>query len=360
MNWSKSQSIQEAVAAAVAHPHPISFRGTLYGASLGQRLCSAWRRSGWVFSPNVLLIHGPEGCGKSLLAAHLVGEVLAADQSLVASLSHPDLVFCSAQYEINSFTEKKPGMPQILVDEIREIDRFLSLGPGLSRHRVIVIDHAEYLNLNAANALLKLLEGCSADTLVIFTTSNLRRLPMTLLSRCAKWRQPLLSRDDFFAALRQRMAATVGDMDSAAVGGGVVGAAEGRALDLYKVSDANLRLAVNLLNSGIWQRALDGDSLMAVTIELAEAIVAAASDPGVEMRLMQNLSGLLLHLWHKSTLLENGEDGGDGVERGGGQGQGAAIAAYLKWRRLLMEGGLDPSHNAVAAASALLAGLGCR
>ena len=114
------------------------------------------------------LLVGPEGVGKATFAyraaRRLLGArpepdygVLGADPDdpvfrQVAGRAHPDLLVLEL--------ESADGKPRksIPVDEARALPEFFSKSPGRAAHRVAIIDAADDLNVNAANAVLKTLE----------------------------------------------------------------------------------------------------------------------------------------------------------------------------------------------------------
>lgn len=137
--------------------------------------------------PHALLLHGPAGVGKRQLAQHLARRLLclqplqaeACGQCRSCQLSvpggaHPDWILLAP-------AEDKTA---ILVDQIRELCSQLSLSAGFSGRRVGVIEAADSMNVNAANALLKTLEEPGADVHIILVADRLGRLPATIRSRC--------------------------------------------------------------------------------------------------------------------------------------------------------------------------------
>ena len=112
------------------------------------------------------LIVGPEGVGKATLAYHFARMVLAEAgerQSIdrehpvfrkVAALSHPNLLVIR-----RAWNEKSKRYAQMIgVDEVRRLRAFLGTTAGEGSWRVVIVDRADELNQNAANALLKALE----------------------------------------------------------------------------------------------------------------------------------------------------------------------------------------------------------
>ncbi|MDC0661888.1 DNA polymerase III subunit delta' C-terminal domain-containing protein [Marinobacter sp. SS21] len=164
-------------------------------------LADAWRlvegsmRAGRL--THALLIGGDRGVGKQVLAeslAHLlVCEQVAAAVNvgdnggemglapcgqckqceLVAAESHPD---------IRRYAPEKSRL--IKVDQIRALSVFAVSSPQVARRKVILVDRADQLNLNAANALLKTLEEPSDDVVLLLLQESGRPILPTLRSRC--------------------------------------------------------------------------------------------------------------------------------------------------------------------------------
>jgi DNA polymerase-3 subunit delta' len=136
------------------------------------------------------LLHGASGIGKSLLAQHMATAYLCEANrqpgaaqtacgechgcSMVEAHSHPDL------FQIKLAEKKR----DISVQQARDLLDFLSLSGAESHRRVAVIDDAETLNRQAANALLKGVEEPGSGLLLILACSDMQRLPATLRSRC--------------------------------------------------------------------------------------------------------------------------------------------------------------------------------
>ena len=134
------------------------------------------------------LLHGPPGLGKAQLADWLAKRILCLTPKrgqpcgrcrsceLLAAGTHPDLFF-------GQIPEDKT---QITVDVIRELSAGLQLTPSIGPHRVGLIQPAEAMNRNAANALLKTLEEPAARAWLILVTDRPDLLPATVRSRCQK------------------------------------------------------------------------------------------------------------------------------------------------------------------------------
>ena len=155
---------------------------TLATAARSGRLHHAW------------LITGPVGVGKATLAWRFARKLLAGpipDDSLalpagdpifrrVAAGSHADLLAIGR--EVNPKTGALRG--EITVDSVRRVRGFLRLTPAEAGWRVVLVDGADVMNRNAANALLKSLEEPPPRALLLLTCAAPGRLPPTIRSRC--------------------------------------------------------------------------------------------------------------------------------------------------------------------------------
>ena len=74
----------------------------------------------------------------------------------------------------------------ISIAQIKELQQAAGLQPYEGKHRVFIIDGAEYLNEESANCLLKTLEEPPAGVLIILLTTSDVRLPLTVISRCQR------------------------------------------------------------------------------------------------------------------------------------------------------------------------------
>lgn len=73
---------------------------------------------------------------------------------------------------------------EIIIDQIRELRRYLGLSSHGGRYKIAIIEEAESMNQEAANALLKTLEEPKGKAVIILIADTLSSLPKTIISRC--------------------------------------------------------------------------------------------------------------------------------------------------------------------------------
>lgn len=98
----------------------------------------------------------------------------------VASGGHPDLLVVERGVD----PKRKKLRGEIVVDDTRKVAGFLRLTPAEGQWRVVILDDADLMNRNAANALLKILEEPPQRALLLLVSDNPGRLLPTIRSRC--------------------------------------------------------------------------------------------------------------------------------------------------------------------------------
>jgi DNA polymerase-3 subunit delta' len=196
----------DGIAEPAENPH-------LHGHGEAADLLAAAYRTGKL--PHALLLSGPAGIGKATLAFRLANHLLKYPQErhAPATLQAPDpasalfrQVAQGAHPGVLHLTrppnDKGNGFRTVLtVEEVRRINRFLSMTSHDGAWRVVIVDPADDMNTNAANALLKNLEEPPSRVLFILITHSPGALLPTIRSRCQLVRLSPLAPDELVAAL---------------------------------------------------------------------------------------------------------------------------------------------------------------
>src|SRR6185437_13834424 len=118
---------------------------------------------------------------------------------MVASGAHPDLLVVA-----RAWNEKRKRLrSEIVVDDTRAIAAFLHLTPSQGAWRVVIVDGADDMNRNAANALLKVLEEPPKRAVLFLTSESPGRLLPTIRSRCRMLHMNPLPQESVLAAIRR-------------------------------------------------------------------------------------------------------------------------------------------------------------
>ena len=164
---------------------------TLLAAQQSGRLHHAW------------LLTGPRGIGKATLAWRFARFLLCGQQQgglfgdgptdlnvaedapgrgLVDARSHPDLFHL--RRSVNHDTGRMRA--EIAVDDVRGLGAFMHMTPAMGKWRVAVVDSADEMNRNSANAVLKILEEPPPNAVLLIVAHAPGRLLPTIRSRCRR------------------------------------------------------------------------------------------------------------------------------------------------------------------------------
>ncbi len=122
------------------------------------------------------------------------------------------------------------------VDDIRALRDQVNFTPAKAKYRVYIIDEVHMLSLNAFNALLKTLEEPPAHVVFILATTEVHKLPATILSRCERFDFKRIDAEDICARVKE-----VCDRENLKI-------TEGAARLIATVADGGMRDALSVLD----------------------------------------------------------------------------------------------------------------
>lgn len=167
--------------------------------------------------PHAILVQSERGLGKHTLANEMVASLLCDDPmsadsmlracgtckncTMFVSGNHPDFHYISSERFVEAadsplveYAERYLEAPEkrgkrkprkiISVDQIRALIDSFNLSNHSARYKVALIEPTDAMNINASNALLKLLEEPNPDSVLILVCNDSSHLPMTIRSRC--------------------------------------------------------------------------------------------------------------------------------------------------------------------------------
>ncbi|AWZ21016.1 DNA polymerase III subunit delta' [Roseovarius sp. TM1035] len=193
------------------------------------------------------LITGPRGVGKATLAWRIARFLLATplvqDEGLFGAPPPPATLDVAPDHPVarRLLALSDPGLfllrrgptdkgdrlaAEIRVSEVRKLGNFFALSAADGGRRVVIVDAADDLNTQAANAILKMLEEPPARTVLLLISHQPSGLLPTIRSRCRTLRLAPLGPQEMAQALEQAGIAPEGDPAALAeLSGGSVGAA---------------------------------------------------------------------------------------------------------------------------------------
>ncbi|MBP7190333.1 MAG: hypothetical protein KA998_03740 [Rickettsiaceae bacterium] len=168
-----------------------------------EKLLESWNSgkfpSSWIISTN--------DDEKTLADVTEFAEKILSDNSSLRAENNPD--FHIVRRELNSSGEITK---HISVDQIRQLQKFLSTTRAVSKRKIAVIYQAEAMNNNASNCCLKILEDSPKDSFLFLITKSYANLIPTIRSRCHKisaiaevnYSPDVRSYDDFLKCLSDK------------------------------------------------------------------------------------------------------------------------------------------------------------
>jgi DNA polymerase III subunit gamma/tau len=259
----------------IGQPHVVQ---TLMNAVSTKRIAHAY------------LFSGTRGVGKTTVA-RILAKALNCEQGLTGRPCGA-CVNCQEIAQGNSVDVTEiDGASNTGVDDVREIRENVKFTPFRGLYRVFIIDEVHMLSNSAFNALLKTLEEPPSHVVFIFATTEIHKIPATILSRCQHYNFMRIARPEIMARLRH-----VADQDQLTI-------EERSLLSLARASEGSMRDALSLLDQAI---AYGGKTIRHADLEVLLGAVPQELVQGVIKAIMaQNSPGALTIL---ANVLDQGHD----------------------------------------------------
>ena len=205
-------------------------------------------------SANAFLFTGIRGIGKTTFA-RIVAKALNCEQALEGKCekkcSHCEPIANSNHIDVLEMdAASKTG-----VDDVRELIEFSRYPPSVAKFKIFIIDEVHMLSKQAFNALLKTLEEPPKYLKFIFATTEVKKIPITVISRCQRYDLSRIKSEELFNYLKKITIKEKKDVEENAI------------KLIVKLSEGSVRDALSLLD-----RATISNNENSLTFEDAQEI----------------------------------------------------------------------------------------
>jgi len=183
----------------------IKYRPQVFNELVGQNIIVETIRKSISLNkiPNAFLFTGIRGVGKTTIARILAKALNCSDPKNNDCLNNS----CSNCLQISESRHidvlEMDAASKTGVDDVRDLIEFSRYGPTSSKYKIFIIDEVHMLSKQAFNALLKTLEEPPEYLKFIFATTEVNKIPVTVLSRCQRFDLMRISFDELLTFLKK-------------------------------------------------------------------------------------------------------------------------------------------------------------
>ncbi len=218
----------------------LKYRPQVFEDLIGQQIIAETIKNSIISdkSPNAFLFTGIRGVGKTTFA-RIVAKSLNCEHGIEnmckKKCSNCDAITNSNHIDVLEMdAASKTG-----VDDVRELIEFSRYGPTTAKYKIFIIDEVHMLSKQAFNALLKTLEEPPKYLKFIFATTEIKKIPVTVISRCQRFDLSRVKSEELFNYIKM-----IKDKEG--------GKVSDEALKLIvKISEGSVRDALSLLDRGL-------------------------------------------------------------------------------------------------------------
>ncbi len=199
-------------------------------------------------SVNAYLFTGIRGVGKTTFA-RIVAKSLNCENGIDNLCKDNFCQHCESIINSNHIDVLEVnGADKTSIDDIRDLIEFSRYGPTSAKYKIFIIDEVHQISRNAFNGLLKILEEPPQYLRFILATTEIKKVPITIVSRCQRFDLSRIKSNQLFQFIKK-----------------ITEKENGRATDdalklIVKISEGSVRDALSLLDRGLMSNS-DGEEL---------------------------------------------------------------------------------------------------
>ena len=197
---------------------------------------------------NAYLFTGIRGVGKTTIA-RIVAKSLNCENGVDKLCRNNFCSHCESIINSNHIDVlEMDAASKTGVDDVRDLIEFSRYGPTSAKYKIFIIDEVHMLSKQAFNALLKTLEEPPKYLKFIFATTEIKKIPVTVVSRCQRFDLSRIKSEKLFKYIKQITEQEKGKVTDDAI------------KLIVKISEGSVRDALSLLDRGLMSN-LDGKEL---------------------------------------------------------------------------------------------------
>ena len=254
VGWSPIMTIKSQVLALKYRPQ--TFKDLIGHEEIATTIYNSIKNNS---SANAFLFTGIRGIGKTTFA-RIVAKALNCEQALEGKCekkcSHCESIANSNHMDVMEID----AASNTSVDNIRELIEFSRYPPTVAKFKIFIIDEVHMLSKQAFNALLKTLEEPPKYLKFIFATTEVKKIPITVISRCQRYDLSRVKSEELFVYLKDIALKEKKDVEDNAI------------KLIVKLSEGSVRDALSLLD-----RATISNNENSLTFEYAQKIFGYAN-----------------------------------------------------------------------------------